>query len=69
MRVNVVPAPTKEEKTSANKQADEERNKKILQGRMDICDAHLVKQMKANKTLMYGDLLQKATATITTFKP
>lgn len=40
----------------------------VLKERGQIIDAHAVKQMKTNKTMLYKDLMQKVMDSITTFK-
>jgi hypothetical protein len=64
IRVIVMPVPSGKDKEESRKKDEAENNEGIQRERNMIIEAHCVKQMKANKTMMYNDLLQKVMATI-----
>jgi len=63
-----MPTPSKEEKKVKRENDNEATMEGVIRERGQIVDAHAVKQMKTNKTMMYKDLMQKVMDSITTFK-
>ena len=57
IRVNVMPVLSKADKASKQTAQDSEIELGIKRERNQIIEAHLVKQMKTNKTMMYNDLV------------
>lgn len=51
LRINVMPTPSKEEKKDKRKADNEATMEGVMRERGSIIDAHLVKQMKTNKTM------------------
>jgi len=52
-----MPTPSKEEKKVKRENDNEATMEGVIRERGQIVDAHAVKQMKTNKTMMYKDLM------------
>jgi len=68
LRFSVMPTPSKEEKKDKRVNDNTATMEGVMRERGQIIDAHTVKQMKTNKTMMMKDLMQKVIDSITTFK-
>lgn len=68
IRVNVMPTPSKEEKKDTRIRENEATMEGVMRERGQIIDAHLVKQMKTNKTMDMKTLMTKVQDSITTFR-
>jgi hypothetical protein len=63
-----MPVPSSKDKEETRKKDEADNNEGIQRERNMIIEAHCVKQMKAHKTMLYNDLMQKVMATIQNFK-
>jgi hypothetical protein len=68
IRVTVMPVPSGKEKEEGREAGMKENMDGILRERSMHIDAHCVKHMKANKVLIYNDLLSKVMASVQNFK-
>jgi len=67
LRLNMVPVQTKEEKKESNKAGLEASVIAVNKERGMIIDAHLVKQMKTNKTMQIAQVIVKVKESIKIF--
>jgi len=67
LRLNMVPVQTREEKKESNKAGEEASVKAVIKERGMIIQAHLVKQMKTNKTMQFSQVIVKVKESIKIF--